>query len=329
MYSLVDALSATDDALRDPARRIPRPVPTGFGLLDRFLSGGLRPGELCLLAGGQGVGKTALALQIARNVAAAGGPVVHVSYEQEADALTRRLIALESAALHGADGLTLRQVRDLLETSGSPGTAAPGLDDLLHAAPGGPGTLTALRAYGDHLLMHAAVVAPDPGGIDTLRALLVTAAARFGRPPLVVVDDLQKVVAGDEHAGQVAAGLRRTATELCAPVLAVAATRIPDDPAVRRPRIGHLRGPASLASEPDVVLMLTEKVDAVAARHLAYDTRSAGRFGDWVVLTVEKNRSGPSGFGLQLRKHLEAGRFWTDAEILQEDLADQPAVGSS
>ncbi len=46
-----------------------RPLSTGFHPLDDVLAGGLRPGELMIVGGAFGVGKTIFALQTARNVA--------------------------------------------------------------------------------------------------------------------------------------------------------------------------------------------------------------------------------------------------------------------
>ena len=43
------------------------PVPLGMAPLDRMLGGGLRPGELMLIGGAQGTGKTTLALQMAQH----------------------------------------------------------------------------------------------------------------------------------------------------------------------------------------------------------------------------------------------------------------------
>src|SRR4051794_20171507 len=58
------------------------PLPSGFQLLDRYLDGGLRPGDLVLVGGAPGVGKTTLTLQMARNVVAqASGACVYVCYE--------------------------------------------------------------------------------------------------------------------------------------------------------------------------------------------------------------------------------------------------------
>ena len=44
-----------------------RPIPTGFKPLDDVLNGGMRQGELLMIGGGFGVGKTIWALQVARN----------------------------------------------------------------------------------------------------------------------------------------------------------------------------------------------------------------------------------------------------------------------
>ena len=46
-----------------------KPIRTGFAALDQWIGNGLRQGELLLLGGAPGVGKTTLCLQIARNIA--------------------------------------------------------------------------------------------------------------------------------------------------------------------------------------------------------------------------------------------------------------------
>ena len=46
-----------------------QPVPLGFTPLDKTIGAGLRAGELLLIGGAQGTGKTTMALQMARNVA--------------------------------------------------------------------------------------------------------------------------------------------------------------------------------------------------------------------------------------------------------------------
>ncbi len=78
--------------------------PTGFDPLDGHLGGGLRGGELTLLGGPQGLGKTTMALQLVRNTVAASRSAVVFSYEHEARTLLERLIALEAACVAGRDG---------------------------------------------------------------------------------------------------------------------------------------------------------------------------------------------------------------------------------
>ena len=75
-----------------------QPVPLGLTPLDKTIGGGLRPGELLLVGGAQGTGKTTMALQMARNVAASGqASVLYICFEHDEPYLLNRLIALESA----------------------------------------------------------------------------------------------------------------------------------------------------------------------------------------------------------------------------------------
>jgi replicative DNA helicase len=71
-------------------------VPTGLHDLDHALSGGFEPSQLIILAARPGMGKSALAAQIAAHVAANTGPVGYFSLEMAGDGLMERLIANES-----------------------------------------------------------------------------------------------------------------------------------------------------------------------------------------------------------------------------------------
>ena len=78
-----------------------QPIATGFVPLDKTIGGGLRPGELMLIGGAQGAGKTTLALQMARNAAASGqATILYVCFEHEEEYLIQRMIAMESALAH-------------------------------------------------------------------------------------------------------------------------------------------------------------------------------------------------------------------------------------
>lgn len=70
-----------------------RGTPTGFADIDDLLSGGPRDGALVVVAGRPSMGKTALALNIADNVAQAGYPTLVLSQEMMNDDLLDREIA--------------------------------------------------------------------------------------------------------------------------------------------------------------------------------------------------------------------------------------------
>lgn len=73
----------------------PQRQPTGFRALDSILGGGLSHKGMTTLAARTAVGKTAVALAIASNVARAGGRVLYISLEMDADEInTRRLAAV-------------------------------------------------------------------------------------------------------------------------------------------------------------------------------------------------------------------------------------------
>lgn len=74
----------------------PRGIRTGFEVLDHRLNG-MRPGEVYILAGRPGMGKTALALQISYNVSQdseVDGAVLFLSQEMEGPELGERALAL-------------------------------------------------------------------------------------------------------------------------------------------------------------------------------------------------------------------------------------------
>jgi len=69
-------------------------VPTGLGVLDVALDGGLQPGTLNILAASTSRGKTALALQIALNAARRGMGVLFFSLELTAGEVIDRLLCM-------------------------------------------------------------------------------------------------------------------------------------------------------------------------------------------------------------------------------------------
>jgi replicative DNA helicase len=70
-------------------------VKTGIPSLDHHLGGGLKPGKLVTLAARPGVGKTALATNIALRAAKDGFTVLYITIELTADEVLERLFATE------------------------------------------------------------------------------------------------------------------------------------------------------------------------------------------------------------------------------------------
>ena len=84
----------TQEAARNPESRIKRVVPTPWPTINLRTRGGLRRGEMAILAGRPGTGKTAAAMQMAEYAALYGGVGVF-SMEMTRHALTTRELARE------------------------------------------------------------------------------------------------------------------------------------------------------------------------------------------------------------------------------------------
>lgn len=321
---MTDVLDAADGRLRVGAHAPSRIWPTGFQLLDECLSGGFRAGELVLLGGAQGLGKTTMALQILRNVACSGRPVVYFCFEHDPQTVLERMIAIEAGETAGQDAVSLRRIRAALEASdGRTGALAERLADTT----GGPEALEALQKYADHLLVHRS--SGSSTSLETVRELVHEAQHATGQLPLVVVDYLQKVhvpdggPVEDERVTRVVEGLKDLALDVDVPVLAVVAADKEGIALGKRLRLHHLRGSSALAYEADTVLILNDKYDVVARHHLMYNLGNAEKFRQWAVLTIEKNRNGLDKIDLEFRKRFDQGRFESDVHQVTEQLVDE------
>lgn len=298
--------------------------PTGFTPLDAYLNGGLRSGELTLLGGPQGLGKTTLALQLLRNVVASGHTAVYFSFEHDAVLVLERLLAVEAGLAGGIEAPTIRQFREALEAADG---QLGGLEDRLAATEGGAEAVLAVRAWGDRLMIHRSNGTTT--SVQTIAAVVQEVRATHGQPPLVVVDYLQKVAvplggpSEEERITDVVQGLKDLALAADVPVLAVVAADKEGIRAGRRLRTHHLRGASALAYEADVVLVMNDKFNVVARHHLVYDITNAESFRNFVVVSLEKNRNGLDHIDLQFRKRFERGRFDPEGSAVSEQLVDE------
>ncbi len=265
LRSLAEVLHEANGKLTLGENAGARVWPTGFEMLDVYLSGGLRSGELTLLGGPQGLGKTTFALQILRHAAATGEAVIYFSYEHDASTILERLIAIEAATLAGIEAVSLRRIRESLEASdGREGDLA----DRLRNTVGGSDAVGLVHAYADRLLVHRS--SGTETSVYTFRQVVDQARAMTGRSPLVVVDYLQKVfVPGgseleEERVTKIVEGLKDLALEVEVPVLAIVAADKEGLVTGRRLRVHNLRGSSALAYEADIVLIMNDKYDVVA-----------------------------------------------------------------
>lgn len=317
-WGVAEVLDRAEAAARSGSAFAVAPRPTGFSPLDDYLGGGLRPGELVLLGGPQGLGKTVMALQMARNLVAAGGRATYVCYEHGVEQLLERLLAMESALAAPEDAPTLDDVRRALAGGGPPAPLADRLGEV------GARAMATIASYGERLRLVRASGART--GVAELSDLAT--AHPEGPPALLVVDYLQKVAAShvaggeDERVSHVVESLKDLAMDAGCAVLAIVAAD-KSGLAVRRTRLVDLRGSTALAYEADVALLLDDKFDVVARHHLVYGTADSDRFHDWVVCSIEKNRNGVSGAVLEFEKDFSRARFQQRGRVVVETLADE------
>lgn len=324
--SVADLLTRTDALLRAGATPGATVWPTGFDALDRVFRGGLRSGELVLVAGAQGQGKTTFGLQVVRSAVAAGRAGVLFSYEHESTTILERLLAMEAAyAAHAAgdgprpaDLARIRRVFEEVDVEGQ--SLARAVAGLAHA----PEALAAVTEYGPRLHLHEATPTTD---VDVMAEVIGHVAEETGQVPIVLVDYLQKVPgAGADEIAQtmgVVEALKDLALSVRVPVIAITAGEKSRLGAGQRMRAEHLRGSSALAYESDIVLVIADKGDIISRDHLVYDLTSLQRFRQWAVVTVEKNRHGEDHVELEFRKDFAHGRFDPEGGPVAERLIDE------
>jgi len=304
------------------------PVPLGLPPIDRTIGGGIKPGELLLIGGAQGTGKTTMALQMARNIAASGQAyVLYVCFEHDEADLLNRLISMESLLPrlpHRAGSVKIQDVR--AEVLATYANAMDGMVDVA-ANPKLRPSLERLARYGHNLfLMRGSATSST---VDNLRLLIQKHRERSGDRRLVVfVDYLQKVPQFPEPSNEsekvtfVVQGLKDIALSEHVPVVAIVAA---DKEGLKASRLRnyHLRGSSAINYEADVILILNEKYQIVAKVNIEFNPYQAQRFRDWVICSVEKNRAGQDNIDLEYEKHFDHSCFDPTGRPVQEKLIEE------
>lgn len=208
---------------------------TGFSDLDRRL-GGMGSGNLIIIAGRPSMGKTALAMNIAGNVAETGDFVHFFSMEMSPEELANRQLG---------------------EFSGVP-------SDRLRRGDFSEDEFRAVTRAAEKLSGLPCVI--DRTGGISIAALAAKARrmARKRRTKLIVIDYLQLMSAGAGKGGnrvqditEITTGLKALAGELQIPIIALSQlSRAVESRTDKRPMLSDLRESGSIEQDADVVMFV-------------------------------------------------------------------------
>lgn len=203
---------------------------TGLSKVDDII-GGLWPGDLIVVAGATSMGKSGLALGIARHVAGMRqGAVVIQSMEMSSTQYTQRLLSSES-------GVAVWRIRD--------GVLHPDEMDRIEEA---ASVVSDLPLF----------INDSSCGLPDLRAHCREIERAHGLG-LVVVDYVQLMLSDgrsrEEEVARITRGLKQMAKEFGCPILALSQlSRKVDSRDSKRPQLGDLRESGAIEQDADVVL---------------------------------------------------------------------------
>ncbi len=295
-----------------------RPVATGFEPLDSVLDGGFLPGEVVLLGGQPGAGKTVCALQWARNIAAAGRRAAFACFEHDEAALITRLLVQEAAEVAVDHDPVVRYearavIRELL-------LGLCSIDDASQRSPLVDDAVASLERFSSNLqLLRASSQRTTPADLAALCAKGLEAGG------VLFVDYLQKlpvpnVVNLEERVYRAVEILKEMAIDHQVSVVALSAAAS-NGIGIDRLRLEHLRGSDALAHECDVAILMNQKLTATSDRHLKFDLTQLDEARRRTVFSIEKNRRGEVDVHLEFVKDFTNFRFLPDGGFVTESLA--------
>lgn len=276
---LSDSFERLDELHKDKGTI--RGVPTGFKDLDNILAG-FQKSDLFILAARPSMGKTALSLNLAHNVAVKSSqPVLLFSLEMSKEQLVDRLLAAEA----GVDAWNLR-TGNLTDAD---------FEKIGHAM----GTLSEAPIYID-----------DTPGI-TVSDLRTKARREAHKRPLglIIVDYLQLMSGGTrfsndggnrvQEISEISRGLKGIARELNVPLIAISQlSRSVESRHPQIPQLADLRESGSIEQDADVVAFLY--------REDYYNPETDRK--NLTDVFIKKHRNGPTG-AIELYFDREKQRF--------------------
>lgn len=262
---LTESFDRLDDLHRDKGKV--RGIPSGYRDLDDMLAG-FQKSDLIIIAARPAMGKTALVLNLAHNIAIqAKEPVLMFSLEMSKEQLVDRLLSMES----GVDAWALR-TGNLTDAD---------FEKIGQAM----GTLSEAKIYIDD----------TPGlTVSDLRTKARRAAHQHG-VGIIIVDYLQLMSGGSRFSGsdnrvqeisEISRGLKLIARELGVPVIALSQlSRSVENRHPQIPQLADLRESGSIEQDADIV--------AFIYREDYYNPETENK--NIMSLLIRKHRNGPTG----------------------------------
>lgn len=212
-----------------------------FTGIERFDSacGAMMPTELVVLAARPGMGKTAMAMQIARHNCEKGRRVMYVSLEMSDLELASRILCADARV----PSQKLRQ----------PFVSKDDIDRLSNSS-------ASLRS------LPLELFAPPTASVDQIKVMAKSIAAKNDDLRLVIVDYIGIVQPADrrepryEQVGRISRSLKELAREIEVPVLALCQLNREADSA--KPKLSYLRDSGSIEQDADVVMFLHRDAEA-------------------------------------------------------------------
>ena len=273
IYTMEEALLESFEAyLKRKDNKVDVGLQTGFISLDNLI-GGFKRGHLNVIAASTSMGKTAFAINIAKNVLKRNEPTAIISLEMEAQEIVDRMI-IQEAKINGwkyNQGETNDQEDKRISKA---------LDDL-HEFP---------LAISDERGLNVAQI----------RARLRKFKAQMDELSLVIIDYLQMIQIPEEHAqntaravGEIVLQLRNLASELEVPIVLISQiSRSFTSRQDKRPVLSDLRDSGNIEEIADGVIFLYRHAHTSAAAREKAEAEGTEQDTD---IIIAKQRTGQTG----------------------------------
>lgn len=273
--------------------RITAGVSSGLAALDQLI-GGFRPGQLVIVAGRPGMGKSALLLHFARAAAEAGFGAALASLEMSTAEIMVRMIAMEASAPQSY--VPYRNLTSARVTPANDPRVARAWEAYrrLPIAINDRSPLTVQRIEAGARLSHNMFQRRD----DKSLGMLLVDYLQLIKPEIRRRDRYEEIT-------QISNDLKSTAKRLGIPlVVAAQINRETEKRSDKRPIIADLRDSGAIEQDADVILF--------PFRPAVYDDHASPTACE---IIVAKNRQGPTGT-IRVDCQIGSNFFWSPERML-------------